>query len=257
MKIQNKNPMGIFHRQKSFTLIELLVVIAIIAILAAILLPALNRAKEKSKALDCLSNLKQHGQMCAGYLNDYKEYYPTGLGAYNTFYKLYSKSRKLYWCLSADIIKYQYTNIMTCTDTGNNIYNALVYGNVYGYNRLGFCTRQGVGDRSSGSSSVTYNVKASMVKNASEKIIFGDCARNTTSNYIVNLNAQTNSNLWGEPGNSSYASPHDRHQESANICWTDGHASNVKRARRNLCYLGAGTSGSPLARYWSPCITAN
>ena len=75
-KMQAKNERDVKGPSEGFTLIELLVVIAIIAILAAIILPVLNAAKERALSANCMNNKKELQVACAMYVADNNDYLP-------------------------------------------------------------------------------------------------------------------------------------------------------------------------------------
>jgi len=104
-----KRETSIMRKQKGFTLIELLVVIAIIALLMAILMPALQRVRKQAKTVICQSNLKQWGAIFAMYTDDNNGFFPkrtSGTGRWiNVLYDYYYREAKIRCCPMATKIK--------------------------------------------------------------------------------------------------------------------------------------------------------
>jgi prepilin-type processing-associated H-X9-DG protein/prepilin-type N-terminal cleavage/methylation domain-containing protein len=211
---------------QKFTLIELLVVIGIIAILASMLLPALNKAREKAKTISCASKLKQVGIAVQMYAGSYTDYLPQADASYERgWYILWAKQlgpfldKEISSGSNPDgvmMLLLSQRGILACPSelTRDSTYNITNYAYI-------------VWAGSYSAARGNWGVKVTKVKKPSSKIVLHDSPMPTSaalgyssSNYYWK-NLQTISNSLSAARSIIPA----RHNAASNMLFVDGHVA--------------------------------
>jgi len=200
---------------KGFTLIELLVVIAIIAILAAMLLPALSQAREKARQARCISNLKQLGLTLMMYAQDYEG--NIYVGPYGTSDNPPQWSKLL---ISSGYVSSKdgyYSMLLGCPSLPQPAYD-----NTYGYK-----VSYGMRTDSDAYTIGTYYRRLWKIDNASTYLLIADSVRIATP-FVQWCQI----NMGGlAPTSGITAGIHMRHTGLTDVLFADGHAEGCLRSK--------------------------
>jgi prepilin-type N-terminal cleavage/methylation domain-containing protein/prepilin-type processing-associated H-X9-DG protein len=245
---------------RGFTLIELLVVIAIIAILAAILLPVLDKAKKRAQQVSCINNLRELGLSLVIYADTYNNQYPQDLRTDNNTYvwatRLYNaadtQNRKAFWCPAALIQGEWDTNAnstlagpagtISIGENGKIDPYAILTGATtsagsrfsYGYNDwgldIGWTSPTVLG---MGGDVGTPPVTQTIVRHPSDMIVIDDVRSDLPAGQIQ-FNANTTPpTFWMTQNNQDLAwhpqVPCNRHSYHTDIVFADGHVETPWR----------------------------
>lgn len=246
-------------RRKAFTLVELLVVIGIIAVLIAILLPALRRAREAAYRVGCASNLRQLGMAFMMYANEHKGWLPAP-----GWFKQVREEDWIYWQSDRDvkqsrILKYLGGNLGVLRCPAGVVQPADVYQYSYGVNAL----LTGRGWKDNGGKFTVDNCKLGKVIQPSHKVMLLE----ENSERIDDGGWKPNERLTGNRY-SDVSIRHDREREYSteveppytvsrdtvgwtsrgNIVCVDGHCEFIERVKligRAEYWWDPGYAGGP------------
>ncbi|MBQ9772411.1 MAG: type II secretion system protein [Lentisphaeria bacterium] len=206
--------------RKHFTLIELLVVIAIIAILAGMLLPALNNAREKGRSSSCMGNMKQMTQAALFYAQDHQDHVPN----VNCSYRAANDGADYHWQrkLTQHYVGKDHVKLRVCP-TMENIYKVKSGGRSWSQTTYGM-NDAGAYGASYGNASL-YPIggrKLSHMKLASRGSMFvenyGHCSWAATHTALASIEANTGT-----------SNPAFIHLDRINVTYMDGHAASLVR----------------------------